>query len=163
MGRDNRHSTTKLAMAFVSLRSVNPEDPTALRTAVGEAAGELEEVLAEQRPHYSKAEAAQLLEVSPPTLEHWVSSKLLPVERVRGYKRERVPARPLLRLATEVKELRRRGRQRGLLVEALSRIEQNDPEWRAEFERLYGEELGRPWSREDYVSAAPGADWDPED
>jgi isochorismate hydrolase len=49
-----------------------------------------------------------------------------------------VPARPLLELAAQVKQLRRTGRHRGLLVEALSRLEQEDPGWRAEFERLYG-------------------------
>lgn len=42
------------------------------------------------------------------------------------YKRDRIPAHALLVLAREVKQLRRQGRERGLLVEALSRLEQKD-------------------------------------
>jgi hypothetical protein len=44
-------------------------------------------------------------------------------------------------LAGEVKELRRLGRRRGLLVEALSRLELEDPQWQREFDDLYGESL----------------------
>jgi hypothetical protein len=71
----------------------------------------------------------------------------------------------LLALAAQVKQLRRSGRHRGLLVEALSRLEQEDPGWRAEFERLYGPDLGSGASGGDgeYVSAAPGPDFGPED
>jgi len=114
---------------------------------------------------YSKAQAAHLLDVSTMTLEQWIGSGLLRAVRVVGYKRDRVPARPLLVLAPQVKELRRHGRHRGLLVEALSRLEQEDPEWRAEFERLYGPGLGSGGDDDDgeYVSAAPGPDFGPED
>ncbi len=128
---------------------------------------------------YSKAQAAHLLDVSTTTLEQWIGSGLLPVVRVVGYKRDRVPPRPLLALAAQVKELRRHGRQRGLLVEALSRLEQEDPGRREEFERLYGPGLRAMWSDDlvkvdldsfgpddddgEYVSAAPGPDFGPED
>jgi hypothetical protein len=64
-----------------------------------------------------------------------------------------------------IAQLRRSGRHRGLLVEALSRLEQEDPGWRAEFERLYGPGLGSGGGDDDgeYVSAAPGPDFGPED
>jgi excisionase family DNA binding protein len=88
------------------------------------------------RSTYSKTEAAHLLDVSSTTLEKWIDRGLLPVVQVPRYKRDRVPARALLALAGEVKQLRRDGRRRGLLVEALSRLEREDPQWRAEFERL---------------------------
>jgi hypothetical protein len=44
-------------------------------------------------------------------------------------------------------------------------LEQEDPEWRAEFERLYGPGLGSGGHDDDgeYVSAAPGPDFGPED
>jgi len=128
---------------------------------------------------YSKAQAAHLLDVSTTTLEQWIGSGLLPVVRVVGYKRDRVPPRPLLELAAQVKQLRRSGRHHGLLVEALSRLEQENPEWRAEFERLYGPGLRAMRSDDlvkvdldsfgpddddgEYVSAAPGPDFGPED
>jgi hypothetical protein len=129
--------TESMARAFVALRGANVSDHNALSAAVRDAEAELEAGLAEQST-YSKAQAAQLLDVSTTTLEQWIGSGLLPVVRIERYKRDRVPARPLLELAAQVKQLRRTGRHRGLLVEALSRLEQEDPGWRAEFERLYG-------------------------
>jgi hypothetical protein len=152
-----------MARAFVALRGVDTGDRDALSMAVQDATAELQAGLAD-RSTYSKAEAAHLLDVSTTTLEQWVERGLLPVVRVSQYKRERVPARPLLALAAQVKELRRHGRQRGLLVEALSRLEQEDPGWRAEFERLYGPGLGSSGDDDgEYVSAAPGPDFGPDD
>jgi hypothetical protein len=153
-----------MARAFVALRGANASDHDALSAAVRDAEAELEAGLAEHLT-YSKAQAAHLLDVSTTTLEQWVASGLLPVVRVEQYRRERVPARPLLALAAQVKELRRRGRRRGLLVEALSRLEQEDPRWRQEFESLYGPGLGSGDGDDDgeYVSAAPGPDFGPED
>ena len=150
-----------MARAFVTLRGVDARDSEALSSAVKDAAAELQAALAD-RATYSKAEAAHLLDVSATTLEKWIERGLLPVVRVSQYKRDRVPARPLLALAGEVKELRRLGRRRGLLVEALSRLEQEDPSWRAEFEHLYGHDLDGG-SDDDYVSAAPGSDFGPGD
>jgi excisionase family DNA binding protein len=129
-----------MARAFVALRGVDVSSRDALSAAVEDAAAELEAGLA-ARSTYSKAEAAHLLDVSTTTLEKWIAQGKLPVVRVREYKRDRVPARPLLRLAGEVKELRRLGRRRGLLVEALSRLELEDPQWQREFDDLYGESL----------------------
>jgi hypothetical protein len=150
-----------MARAFVTLRGVDARDREALSSAVQDATAELQAGLAD-RATYSKAEAAHLLDVSATTLDKWIERGLLPVERVPQYKRDRIPARPLLALAGEVKELRRLGRQRGLLVEALSRLEQEDPGWRAEFERLYSHDLGSG-DDDDYVSAAPGSDFGPGD
>lgn len=150
-----------MARAFVALRDVDARDREALSSAVQDATAELQAGLAE-RSTYSKAEAAHLLDVSATTLEKWLERGLLPVVQVPRYKRDRVPAPPLLALAGKVKELRRLGRQRGLLVEALSRLEQEEPGWRGEFERLYGRGL-RGGASEDYVTAAPGADFGPGD
>jgi excisionase family DNA binding protein len=141
--------TETMARAFVALRGVDVNSRDALSAAVEDAAAELEAGLAD-RSTYSKAEAAHLLDVSTTTLEKWVVQGRLPVVRVPQYKRDRVPARPLLRLAGEVRELRRLGRRRGLLVEALSRLEQQDPQWQREFDDLYGEGL-RAMRRGDLV------------
>ena len=83
--------------------------------------------------------------VSTTTLDNWISKGLLPLRKVPDYKRERVPTEPLLALATEVKELRRMGRHRGLLAAALARLEQEDPAWAEEFAELYGKEAKRPF------------------
>jgi len=153
--------TESMARAFITLRGADPDDRDALSAAVQDAAMELQAGLAD-RSTYSKTEAAHLLDVSSTTLEKWIDRGLIPVVQVPRYKRDRIPARALLALAGEVKQLRRQGRHRGLLIEALSRLEQEDPRWRAEFERLYRPGLtGGP--DEDYVSAAPGPDFGPED
>ena len=149
-----------MAGALVTLRGADSADSSALRAAVDEAAAALERALS-VKPHFSQSEAAGLLDVTPTTLHAWISKGLLPVTKAPDYKRERIPAGPLLKLATEVKELRRLGRKRGLLVEALSRLEQEDPHWRKRFEELHP---SRGTTGEDeLVSAAPGPDWDPED
>src|ERR1039458_4699030 len=135
--------TESMARAFVALRGANISDHDALSAAVRDAEAELEAGLAEQST-YSKAQAAHLLDVSTTTLEQWIASGLLPVARVVGYKRDRVPARPLLALAAAGQEAR--GSE-------------------AEFERLYGPDLGSGAGGGDgeYVSAAPGPDFGPED
>jgi DNA-binding transcriptional MerR regulator len=151
-----------LAHAFVTLRGASGKDPDAVAAAVEEARGELGEAL-ERHPHYSKSEAADLFGVSPPTLDAWIELGLLPTAQVAEYKRDRVPAEPLLTLASEVRELRRLGHRRDLLAEAMLRLEQEEPEWRAELEELYGRALKRPRPSEELVSAAPGDDWGAED
>jgi len=157
------HSPTEtLASALITLRGAGDADPEILREAVDAASAELEQALA-AKPHFSRTEAAELLQVSTTTLDNWIAKDLLPLRKVPDYKRERVPTEPLLALATEVKELRRMGQQRGLLAEALARLEREDPAWAERFAELYGREAKRPFNREDYVSAAPGPDWDPED
>lgn len=162
MGR-GRNPAETLALTFVKLRGANPENADELRAAVGEATNDLEDAVLAERPHFSRVEAATLLDVSPPTVNKWISQELLPLQEVPGFKRPRVPAAPLLKLASEVQALRALGRKRGLLEEALSRLEQEDPNWRSEFEELYGPRLSKPVDKSEFVTAAPGADWDPDD
>jgi transposase-like protein len=150
-----------LAGALVALRGANLSDPADVRAAVDEATRELEGGLA-GKSHYSKAEAARLLDVSAPTLDKWVRSGLLPTQDAPGSKRKMIPSHPLLDLAAEVKELRRLGRNRGLLAEALSRLEQEDPRFAEQFAEFYGAALAAGDDHE-FVSAAPGPDWDPDD
>jgi len=111
---------------------------------------------------FSKAETAEKLGVSTTTVDTWIARKLLPTDSVVGMKRERVPSLAVVKLAAEIDELRADGRERGLLVEALTRLEAEDPRWHEQFKELYGH-ARLPFVRNDYVSAAPGADWDPED
>jgi DNA-binding transcriptional regulator YiaG len=154
-----RNPLEAAAITLVTLRGARNSDASAKDAAMLDATRELEEALAEKE-NFSKAEAARLLEVSAPTLEKWVAAGLLPVEQTPDYKHSRVPAKPLLELAASVRELRLMGRKRHLLVEALSRLEQEDPAWRAGFDELYGPALA---ASDEYVSAAPGPDWDAED
>lgn len=162
MARGKGHTPTEtLATALITLRGVDEGDPEALRKAVDEATSEIEGAL-DETSHFSQTEAAELLEVSKTTLDNWIAKGLVPLQEVPDYKRLRVPAKPLLDLAAEVKELRRMGQKRGLLAEALVRLEQQDPAWKKEFDELYGD-VERPFNRDEYVSAAPGPDWDPED
>lgn len=162
MARGRGHSPTEaLASASTTLRGVGSNDPEALQKAIDEAVAEMEDGLGDTE-HFSQTQAADLLGVSKTTLDNWIAKGLIPLQEVENYKRRRVPAKPLLDLAAEVKELRNMGQQRGLLEEAFSRLEQEDPEWKREFEELYGDP-DRPFNREDFVSARPGPDWDPED
>jgi len=163
MGGGKKSSATDtLVSALMILRGAG-EDEASLREAVSEATAEIEAAVLAEKPHCSKADAAGLLEVSAPTLDAWIAKGLIPVRRYPGFKRDRVPTKPLLALATEVRELRRMGRNRGLLAEALARLEAEDPEFRREFEELYRADGRRKFDRADYVSAAPGADFGPGD
>jgi excisionase family DNA binding protein len=141
--------TESMARAFVTLRGADPDDRDALSAAVQDATTELQAGLAD-RLSYSKTEAAHLLDVSSTTLEKWIDRGLIPVVQVPRYKRDRIPAHALLALAGEVKQLRRQGRQRGLLLEALNRLEREDPQWQRQFDDLYGEGL-RAMQRGDLV------------
>lgn len=161
MGRGATTSKGRAAHALIALRGASG-DEAALQAALEEASSDIEGILDED-PHFSQVEAADLLGVSKTTLDKWVSLGRIPLENVTGYKRPRVPAEPLVKLAAEVRTLRRKGRKRGLLVEALSRLEQEDPEFRKTFGELYGDAEGESFNRVDYVSAAPGPDWDSED
>lgn len=152
--------TESMARAFVTLRGADENDPKSLSAAVRDATAEIRTSLADST--YSKAQAAHLLDVSATTLDNWIDRGLLPVVQVPRYRRDRIPAAPLLTLASEVEELRRLGRRRGLLVEALSRLEAEDPAFKSELNRLYGR--GMPSGDSDeYVSAEPGPDFGPDD
>ncbi len=69
-----------------------------------------------------KSVAARLLGVSTTGLERWIDAQKLPVVRRPGG-REEVVAQALLDVAEEVVRLREEGASRGLLAEALRRLE----------------------------------------
>lgn len=69
-----------------------------------------------------KSVAARLLGVSTTGLERWVDAGRLPVVRRPGG-REEVVAEALLDVAEEVERLREEGASRGLVAEALRRLE----------------------------------------
>lgn len=106
-------------------------------------------------------DAARRLGVSAHTLDAWTSRGLLPTVKVDRYARQRVPLQPLLALVAEVDTLREQGRKRGLLVEALARLEAEDEYWREEIAPLLAV-AGRPFDRAEYVPAGR-PDWHPED
>jgi Arc/MetJ family transcription regulator len=160
MGRA-KTPTESVVTALVGLRRARQDDPGDLRSAVRQATDELNHAISGQ-DSYSKTFAARLLGVSPQTLDTWVERGLLPVVQTSKYKRERIPAEMLIALATEVAELREMGRRRGLLPEAITRLEERDPDTRKELDRLR-HQAKRPFDRSKYVSARPGPDWHPED
>lgn len=151
MGRRSKDFAETLALTYVGLRRADREDMAAIQQALDDAQHALEEAFEEES--VSKADAAKRLRVSAQTVDTWTSRRLLPTVRAEGYQRERIPLQPLLALVAEVDDLRERGRKRGLLVEALARLE--------------AEKMATPvagaFDRSSYVSARPGADWHPED
>jgi hypothetical protein len=70
-----------------------------------------------------KSVAADLLGVSTTALERWIDRERIPVVHRPGG-REEVAAGALLDLAEEVTQLREEGASRGLIAEALRRLEQ---------------------------------------
>lgn len=142
-----------MATALAGLRRARPNDPET-REAIDEVVDKLSEALDDT---FSKAEAARLLEVSSPTLDAWIARGLLPVVQTPRYKRERIPADALVDVIAEVKELRRMGRKRGLLAEAIARLEDESDEVRNLRKRA-----SRSFDRSKYMPAVP-EDWDPED
>jgi DNA-binding transcriptional MerR regulator len=164
MGRGTGHAKSpaeSMATALVQLRRAHPDDPQTLALAVEAAERELSEAVGEQTT-YSKAVAARLMEVSLQTLDTWISRGLLPVVRAHGYKRERIPSTALIDLAAEISELRQMGRKRGLLAEAITRLQERDPEG-YEHLQVLRKRASQPFDRSEYVSAKPGSDWSPED
>ena len=148
-----------VASAYLTLLAARRDDPAALAEDVARAQQQLEEAFADQST--TKAEAAQRLGVSSQTLDTWLARGLIPTVRDRTHKRERVPLGPLLALVAEVETLRAQGRQRGLLIEALSRLEADDSRWRDEIAPLL-ERARAPLDRSQAVSARR-PDWHPED
>ena len=148
-----------MASAYLTLRGARRDDPAALAEDLARAQQQLEESFEDQST--TKADAAQRLGVSSQTLDAWVSRGLIPTVREKTHKRERVPLGPLLALVAEVETLRAQGRQRGLLIEALSRLEAEDGRWREEIAPLL-ERARAPLDRSQLVSARR-PDWHPED
>lgn len=101
----------------------------------------------------TKAVAARVLKVSRNTLDKWIKRGLI-VSRGRGVDRQ-----ALEEIALKVSRLRESGKNRPLFVEALNRLEQEDPAWQRRMQDIQGVRT----TDDDLVSAAPGADWDPED
>jgi len=74
-------------------------------------------------PRVPKRVAARLLGTSVTALERWVDRGYLPVvASPRGVKRLALESGPLLDLATRVRLLRRAGRSRGVLAEAIREL-----------------------------------------
>lgn len=101
----------------------------------------------------TRDEAARLLKVSLDTLETWIDKGVIAMSG-RGVDRA-----SLDEVATQVERLRESGDNRPLLAVALSRLEQEDPAWRQQAQALYRAR----GTDDEFVSAAPGSDWDPED
>lgn len=131
----------------------------------GEVRAELAPVIDELRdelaPSMSKRQAAAVIGVSVPTLDKWIDRGLLLVETAKSG-RPRVLRDPVLDLAERVEDLRRAGETRHLVATAVDRMLREDPQYQREFDELYGPGLAA--MREgDFVSAAPGPDFGPDD
>jgi hypothetical protein len=148
-----------VASAYLTLRGARRDDPAGLAEDLARAQQQLEESFEDQST--TKADAAQRLGVSTQTLEGWRSRGLIPTVRDKTHKRDRVPLGPLLALVAEVESLRSQGRQRGLLIEALSRLEAEDGRWREEIAPLL-KRARAPLDRSQLASARR-PDWHPED
>lgn len=145
-------NTQLVASTVVRLRrAMRGNDRLALQGVIGD----LEARVAEA-DSLSKTEAANLLGVSVNTLDKWIGRGLVPTVKDGRHKRLRVPVQTALALAGEVDELRHLGYQRGLLAEAISRLEQRDPEWQRAFEDRYGDGL-RAAARGDLIPIDPNS------
>lgn len=145
--------------AYLTLRGARHDDPADLAEDVARAQRQLEQAFEDQST--TKADAAHRLGVSNQTLDAWLRRGLIPTVKSETHKRDRVPLGPLLALVFEVDRLREEGRQRGLLIEALSRLEAEDTRWRDEIAPLI-ERARTPLDRSQYRSARR-PDWHPED
>jgi hypothetical protein len=130
----------------------------AVRAELTPVIDELRDELAQSLP---KRQAAAVIGVSVPTLDRWIDRGLLPVETAPSG-RPRVLRDPVLDLAERVEDLRKTGETRHLVATAVDRMLREDPQYQREFDELYGPGLAA--MREgDFVSAAPGPDFGPED
>jgi hypothetical protein len=131
----------------------------------GEVRNELEPVIDGLRRDLeetmSKSQAAKIIGVSVPTLDKWIEQRIVPVERAPSG-RPRVPRDTALDLAERVSDLRDLGRERNLIVALVHQLQRDDPTYQREFQKLYGPGL-RTRATDEFVSAAPTADFGPED
>lgn len=131
----------------------------------GEVRAELEPVIDGLRldldETMGKTEAAKVIGVSVPTLDKWIEQRIIPVERATSG-RPRVPRDTALDLAERVSDLRDRGRERNLIVAVVHQLERDDATYKREFRKLYGPGL-RALAKQQLVSAAPTADFGPDD
>lgn len=121
----------------------------------------IDELRDELAPTMSKRQAAAVIGVSVPTLDKWIDRGLLPIETA-GSGRLRVLRDPVLDLAERVEDLRRAGETRHLVTMAVDRMLREDRQYQLEFDELYGPGLAAMRGG-DFVSAAPGPDFGPDD
>ncbi len=87
-----------------------------------------------------KAVAARVLGFSVNTLDKWIARGR--VETVAAKNGRRLVAlEPLVDLAAQVEKIRATGQKDGLLAAAILALHLEDPEYRREFDELYGESL----------------------
>ena len=109
----------------------------------------------------SKRQAATIIGISVPTLDKWIAKRIVPVKKAASGL-PRVPRDTALDLAERVAELRRRGRERNLIVAVVNELQRKDPSYQREFKKLYGPGL-RALAKGDLVSAAPTDAFGPDD
>jgi DNA-binding transcriptional regulator YiaG len=157
MARTLRTSTIRTAQHVIALRH------TARRG--GGVRAELTPVIEglreELEPTMSKRQAAAVIGISVPTLDKWIARRLLPVQSAASG-RPRVARDAVLDLAERVEDLRRAGESRHLVATAVDRMLREDARYQREFDDLYGPGLAA-MRKGDFVSAAPGPDFGPED
>lgn len=87
-----------------------------------------------------KAVAARVLGFSVNTLDKWIArGRVKTVEGRNG--RQLVALGPLVDLAARVEDIRATGKQDGLLAAAILALQMDDPNYRQEFDELYGDSL----------------------
>jgi excisionase family DNA binding protein len=109
----------------------------------------------------SKTVAARVLGVSVNTIDKWIARGSIPTVRTAAGKRL-VALTPLVDLAAAVEDLREAGQTSGVLAAAITHLQQRDPPYRKEFEKLYGHSLAAAKSG-DLVPAAIPDTFGPDD
>jgi DNA-binding transcriptional regulator YiaG len=149
--------TTRTAQRILALRR------TARRG--GDVQDELEPIIEDLRGDLddtmSKSQAAKVIGVSVPTLDKWIEQRIVPVKRATSG-RPRIPRDTALDLAERVADLRRRGRERNLIIALVDQLQRNDAVYQHEFKQLYGPGL-RSLAKGRLVSAAPTDAFGPDD
>ena len=131
----------------------------------GDVQDELEPIIEDLRGDLddtmSKSQAAKVIGVSVPTLDKWIEQRIVPVKRATSG-RPRIPRDTALDLAERVADLRRRGRERNLIIALVDQLQRNDGAYQREFKKLYGPGL-RALAKGRLVSAAPTDAFGPDD
>lgn len=149
--------TTRTAQRILALRRAarrGGEIQDELEPVIEDLRGDLEDTM-------SKSQAAKVIGVSVPTLDKWIEQRIVPVSRAASG-RPRVPRDTTLDLAERVADLRRRGRERNLIIALVDQRQRDDPVYRREFRKLYGPGL-RALEKSELVSAAPTDAFGPDD